>query len=44
MICRPEQILIGGLYTDQNKWDLSPDYQREAGIWSLEKKQLFIAL
>jgi hypothetical protein len=33
---------IGKIWVDQRKIELSPVYQREAGVWSLEKKQLFI--
>jgi hypothetical protein len=42
MRCRQSQMSIGELWVSQRKIELSPIYQREAGVWSLEKKQLFI--
>lgn len=33
---------IGVLNTEKRLYNLDPPYQRETGIWSLEKKQLFI--
>lgn len=30
------------LYTDRDKFQLDPDYQRQSDIWSLEKRQLLI--
>lgn len=42
MRCRPESITPGRLWIEQFRIELSPVYQREAGVWSLEKKQLFI--
>jgi hypothetical protein len=33
---------IGQIWIDQRKIHLSPIYQREAGVWSIEKKTLFI--
>ena len=33
---------VGRIWIDQRKIELNPIYQREAGVWSIEKKQLFI--
>lgn len=42
MRCRPENITPGRIWIDQRRIEINPVYQREAGVWSLEKKQLFI--
>jgi hypothetical protein len=42
MRCRQESMTVGRIYIDQRKIDINPVYQREAGVWSTEKKQLFI--
>ncbi|WP_429910701.1 GmrSD restriction endonuclease domain-containing protein [Glycocaulis sp.] len=42
MHCTTQPWNIGKLRLEQNRIDLSPPYQREAGIWSDEKKQLFL--
>jgi hypothetical protein len=42
MRCEHTKISVGRIWIDQRKIDLSPVYQREAGVWSIEKKQLFI--
>lgn len=42
MRCRQEIITPGKIWTEQNRIDLNPVYQREAGVWSDEKKKLFI--
>lgn len=42
MKCRTESVPIGKLWVKKNRIDLTPPYQREAGIWSFEKQQLFI--
>lgn len=33
---------LGLLNQEQRQYDLDPPYQRESGVWSAEKKQLFI--
>jgi hypothetical protein len=42
MRCRQEIITPGKVWTEQNRIDLNPVYQREAGVWSDEKRKLFI--
>lgn len=42
MRCRQDQMAVGRIWIDQRKIDLNPIYQREAGVWSIDKKQLFI--
>lgn len=42
MRCRPETITPGRIWIDQLRIEINPVYQREAGVWSVEKKQLFI--
>lgn len=42
MRCDHRTISVGKLWIDQRKIDVNPVYQREGGVWSLEKKQLFI--
>lgn len=33
---------IGSLFVERGDIDLSPEYQREAGVWGIDKQQLFI--
>lgn len=42
MICGTNQKAISSLWVDQKVINLTPPYQREGGVWSREKKQLFI--
>lgn len=42
MRCTSERMTIAATWIDHRRWDLSPSYQRESGVWSLQKKQLFI--
>lgn len=42
MRCDSRTISVGKIWIDQRKIDANPVYQREGGVWSLEKKQLFI--
>lgn len=42
MHCTTQKMTIGELWIDQGKVDVDPKYQRETGVWSKEKKQLFI--
>jgi len=42
MNCKTEQMNIGRIWIDQQLIDMNPSYQREAGVWSKEKQQLFI--
>jgi hypothetical protein len=42
MHCKTQKMTVGSLWTQKNRVDLDPPYQREAGIWSDEKKQLFM--
>jgi hypothetical protein len=42
MRCVTQQMSIGKLWTLKNRIDVDPPYQREAGLWSPEKKQLFM--
>ena len=42
MRCRTEPTPISTLWLEMKKIDINPPYQREAGIWSVGKKQLFI--
>ena len=42
MECLTNQVSIGVSYLDSKKIDLDPPYQRETGVWSKEKQQLFI--
>jgi hypothetical protein len=42
MRCDQTYISVGKIYIDHRKLELNPVYQREAGVWSIEKKQLFI--
>ena len=42
MRCVTQQMSIGKLWTLKNRIDVDPPYQREAGLWSPEKNQLFM--
>lgn len=42
MHCLTQQKTVGFLWTDKNKIETDPPYQRESGVWSIEKKQLFV--
>jgi hypothetical protein len=42
MKCVPENVSIGFMLTNRGVINDSPEYQRESGIWSLDKKQLFL--
>lgn len=42
MKCTSNAVPIGKLWVRKNRIDLNPPYQREAGIWSVDKQQLFI--
>ena len=43
MRCTPEPNLnIGFLWTIRGSIQMDPDYQRDSGIWPLEKRQLFV--
>jgi hypothetical protein len=40
--CVTQSKTIGWLWTQRRRINLDPPYQREAGVWSPEKKQLFV--
>lgn len=42
MKCTTQPWNIGKLWLHKNRINLEPPYQRESGVWSDEKKQLFI--
>jgi hypothetical protein len=42
MRCKNDTFTIGKLLVEKNTINDSPTYQRESGIWSLDKKQLFL--
>ncbi|MEZ5946163.1 MAG: DUF262 domain-containing protein [Hyphomonas sp.] len=42
MKCSSDAVPIGKLWVKKNRIDLNPPYQREAGIWSEDKQQLFM--
>jgi hypothetical protein len=42
MKCTTQPWNIGKLWLQKNRVNLEPPYQRESGVWSDEKKQLFI--
>lgn len=42
MKCTTQPWNIGKLWLQKNRINLDPPYQRESGVWSDEKKQLFI--
>ncbi len=37
-----ERLPIITLYAERAMYEIDPPYQREGGVWSLEKKQLFL--
>lgn len=39
---RPENKNISQLHIDKRRYNLDPTYQRETGVWNIEKRQLFI--
>ncbi len=42
MHCLSERMSIGRLVVERNVIQDNPEYQRESGVWSPEKKQLFL--
>lgn len=42
MFCKPESVSIGVLVQRRNVINDSPAYQRESGVWSVERQQLFL--
>jgi len=42
MLCHTEPLTIGKLLVKRNAYNISPVYQRESGVWSQNRKQLFI--
>lgn len=42
MHCVPDHFSIGLFVVEKNVINDSPDYQRESGIWPVEKQQLFL--
>jgi len=42
MYCESSPKNIGLLYIEKSVYDLNPTYQRQSGLWSREKCQLFI--
>lgn len=42
MHCVTQQMSVGFLWIEQKKIDVDPPYQRESGVWSTDKKQLFV--
>lgn len=42
MKCTTQRWNIGQLWLQKNRINLNPPYQRESGVWSDEKKQLFM--
>jgi len=42
MKCTTQPWTVSALYVKQKVIETDPPYQRESGIWSVEKKQLFI--
>ena len=42
MYCESAKRTVGILWIERNVLDENPDYQRESGVWSTEKKQLFL--
>lgn len=42
MECRTEKFAITWMRRDRNIINMAPPYQREGGVWSLERKQLFM--
>lgn len=42
MDCIKDRWAVSRLLRDRNLLDFTPPYQREGGVWSLDKKQLFV--
>jgi len=42
MKCSTEKFSLGKILVEKNAFNTSPPYQREGGVWSLERKQLFM--
>jgi hypothetical protein len=42
MHCTTTQMSLGRFLTERNSINLNPTYQRESGVWSPEKQQLFL--
>lgn len=42
MHCDTKTQTLGWLIVEKNRIDVSPPYQRESGVWSVAKQQLFI--
>ena len=42
MHCVPDHFSVGYFLVEKNVIDDEPTYQRESGVWSTEKQQLFI--
>lgn len=38
----PDQSTVEHLIGEMERFNLEPDYQRQSGIWSIEKRQLFV--
>lgn len=42
MFCTTTRMTLGELFVEQAAIETDPEYQREGGVWSVEKQQLFI--
>jgi len=42
MYCETKTYTIGKFFVEKNSIELAPEYQRQAGVWGLEKQQLFL--
>ena len=42
MECLTEKFNISQIFIEKNAYNVSPEYQRVSGVWSPEKKQLFL--
>lgn len=42
MNCSTERLTVGSLWQDSGSIDSAPDYQREGGVWSPDRQQLFV--
>lgn len=42
MYCETQTYTIGRFFVEKNSIELAPEYQRQAGVWGLEKQQLFL--
>ena len=42
MYCETKTFTIGKFFVEKNSIDLSPEYQRESGLWGRDKQQLFL--